>query len=207
MNTKIIAAAAVAAAFVGTPAFAQSEPVEAPTSGPRVEATVGWDRIVLDVDGDSGGKSGVTYGGEVGYDIRTSGGAVIGFYAGVDGATTKDCVADGTESACVKAGRNFTAGARIGGSLGLGSLVYVKGGYSNGRIDVDYEDTAFPADNFEEGANLDGFHLGAGAEFGFSGNLYGKVEYNYTRYSTANDFGFDVDLDRHRVLGGVGVRF
>lgn len=72
---------------------------------------------------------------------------------------------------------------------------------------MEYTDSAFPSDNFNEGGNADGFHVGAGAEFAFRGNLYGKLEYNYTRYSTSDDGGIDVSLERHRVVGGVGVRF
>ncbi|HEU0045779.1 porin family protein [Sphingomonas sp.] len=204
---KFVAVAAVAAAFASTPAFAQSEPAPAAMSGPRIEATAGWDRIVLGVDGDTVKRSGVTYGGEIGYDIRTDGGLVLGAYAGADGASTKVCARDGTESACIKAGRNITAGVRAGGSWAGLSLFYVKGGYSNGELKVDYEDTAFPADNFEESGDVDGFHLGTGAEVGFSGNFYGKVEYNYTKYSTQNDAGFDIDFNRHRVVGGLGIRF
>lgn len=202
---KTILVAAIGTAFVATPVFAQDAPVR---SGPRIEARVGWDRVNINVDGEGVGKSGITYGGEVGYDIVTGGGAVIGAYAGIDGSSTKECLVEGTERGCVKAGRNITVGARIGALVGSRALLYAKGGYSNGRISVDYTDTAFPADNFSEGENGDGFHLGAGVEVGMSRSVYGKLEYNYTKYSTnTDDADFDVDLDRHRVLAGVGIRF
>ncbi len=48
-----------------------------------------------------------------------------------------------------------------GGNLGFGVL-YAKGGYSKSRIWLTSEDFTTPADNFEDSATLDGFHLGAG---------------------------------------------
>ena len=199
---KYAFAAACAVAVVAAPAAAQSGPM----TGPRVEATVGWDDVVLSIDGDHGSKSGVTYGGEIGYDVQLGTGGVIGAYAGVDDSSVRDCISDGTERLCIGAGRNFTVGARVGGRVGTRSLVYIKGGYSNGRIDGRYTDSAFPADNFRDKADLDGFHLGAGAEVGFARGFYGKAEYNYTNYKTGDD-EFNTDLKRHRVVGGIGYRF
>ena len=199
-------AAAIAVAFTAAPALAQTDPVAGTMTGPRVEATVGWDHVVLSLDGNSGTKSGVTYGGEIGYDIQLGTGGVVGAYAGIDDSSTRQCISGGTERACIGAGRNFTIGARVGAVLGTRSLIYGKGGYSNGRIDVRYTDSAFPADNFRDRADLDGFHLGAGVEVGLPRGFYGKAEYNYTNYRTGND-EFSTDLERHRVVGGVGYRF
>jgi len=210
MNKLFLAAAAGAACFAA-PAFAQTGSAAdylgeaAPHTGPRVEATVGWDRIVLHIDDESGGQSGVTYGGEIGYDVQV-GGAVLGAYAGVDGASTEECVVAGTERACIRADRNITAGVRAGVALGSRSLLYAKGGYSNGSIRASYTDSAFPADNDSASEDFDGFHVGAGLEVGFARNVYGKVEYNYTNYAV-DDEDFGIDLDRHRVLAGIGIRF
>jgi outer membrane immunogenic protein len=202
---KIVTAAAFAAAFVAAPAFAQ-DAAPSPVAGPRVEATVGWDNIVLSALDESGSKSGVTFGGEIGYDIQFGRGAVIGAYAGIDGATTKECLTDGTERGCIKAGRNITVGARIGAPIGSRALIYGKGGYSNGQLRVNYTDSAFPADNFSESGDADGFHVGGGIELNLSRGIYAKAEYNYTNYSV-DDAGLGLDLERHRVVGGIGIRF
>jgi outer membrane immunogenic protein len=198
----IMTAAAIAAATIAAPAVAQDS-----NSGPRIEATVGWDRAVLNVDGDSAATSGVTYGGELGYDYQIGTGAIIGAYAGIDGSSVKECVSAGTESACLKLGRNFTAGARLGGRIGARSLAYIKGGYSNGRLRATYTDTAFPADNGRGGENMDGFHVGGGVQVGLRNGFYGKAEYTYTRYTTYDLDGSDFRLDRHRVVAGFGYRF
>lgn len=198
----MMTAAALVAASVATPALAQRS-----NTGPRVEATVGWDRVVLNVGRDSAARSGVTYGGELGYDYQIGTGGVIGAYVGVDGSSTKECVSAGTVTECVKLGRNFTAGVRAGGRIGVNSLAYIKGGYSNGRLAATYRDTAFPADNESAGENMDGFHAGAGVQVGMRNGFYGKAEYTYTRYSTY-DLGTDkFRMDRHRVVAGVGYRF
>lgn len=195
--------ASVATVLVVAPAYAQDAPV---VGGLRVEARIGIDRAVVSIPGDSAGKTGFSYGAEVGYDADMNG-FTIGAYAGIDGSTTKECTEVlGSDEACLKAGRNFTAGARVGHVIDQG-LLYVKGGYSNGRATVAYRDFIVPANNFSESENLDGFHVGVGYERNFSGNVYGKLEYVYTNYNTENGFGFDVDLHRHQGLVGVGVRF
>jgi len=215
MKTMLLTAVALTAA---APALAQTEPT--PPVGPRIEARVGFDRVVLGVHASddlndesvSGGKSGVTYGGEIGYDLRAGQYATIGVYAGIEGASTKECTElYGSDEACLKAGRNITAGVRAGYMFSRTGLLYVKGGYTNGRLRLTYRDATDGSNNFDEGTNRDGFHVGAGAEMGFSRNFYGKLEYVYTNY---NSFDVDdgttsgnLDFDRHQVVAGFGVRF
>lgn len=201
MNTKLMLAS-VAAVLVAAPAYAQES---SEVGGLRVEARIGLDRPVVSAVGDSAGKSGLSYGAEAGYDVDMNG-FTVGAYVGIDGSTAKDCVvAAGVADACIKAGRNFTAGARIGTMLEPG-LFYVKGGYSNGRATLAYRDFVTPANSFSLSDNLDGFHVGVGYERSFSGNVYGKLEYVYTNYNTKN-FGAGTDLQRHQAVVGVGMRF
>lgn len=204
---------------VGQPAFAQDQVATAPFSGARIEARAGVDRPNATLSASDGidtlevsdGKTGVVYGGELGFDTMLSINSFAGVYAGAEGFTTEDCteVYVGDE-ACIKAGRNFTAGVRGGFVVGASTGLYAKAGYSNGRLRLTYEDPAFPVDNFDLGDNLDGFHVGAGVEFS-RGQFYGKLEYVYTNYSDyrAEEAGASVslDLDRHNVVAGVGIRF
>ncbi|MGY4397286.1 outer membrane immunogenic protein [Sphingomonas sp. UYAg733] len=183
--------ASVAMLAVATPAMAQ-DTVEEFKGGARIEARAVLDHVRLSVDNDSAGKTGFGYGVEAGYD-GTFSGFVVGAYAGIEGSTTKAC----DDFDCIKAGRNITVGVRAGSVVGKG-LLYVKGGYSNGRLEI--EDTDF-------GANTDGFHLGAGYEVNVSANTYVKAEYVYTNYSVGDTLGSDFDLQRHQGLVGVGFRF
>ncbi|GAA0313685.1 hypothetical protein GCM10009087_25030 [Sphingomonas oligophenolica] len=205
MNTKLLFAS-VAALVIATPAMAQ-DASSSFKGGARVEARLGVDDVVLSVNGDSDSKVGLAYGGEAGYDFVTKSGFVIGAYAGIEGATTKDCTAVyGNDEACIKAGRNITAGIRAGGIVGKG-LLYAKGGYTNGRITATYRSNTTPANNFSDGANADGFHVGAGYEVDISSNTYAKIEYVYTNYSLGNDLGLNIDAQRHQGVVGFGFRF
>ncbi|MEO9130320.1 MAG: outer membrane beta-barrel protein [Sphingomonas sp.] len=204
MNTKFLFAS-VAALVIATPAMAQEAPSEF-KGGARIEARVGVDDVVFKAAGASESKVGLAYGVEAGYDYATTSGFVIGAYAGIEGATTKECIVSGTQSVCVKAGRNITAGVRAGGVV-AGGLLYAKGGYSNGRINVAYVDTAAPLNNFSGGGNLDGYHLGAGYEMNISAHTYAKIEYVYTHYSVNNTLGTTVGLQRHQGVVGFGYRF
>lgn len=216
MKNIVILAAVCAAA---TPAFAQDE-TNLPFNGPRIEARVGLDRPTISVEATDGidtieeseGKSGVAYGGEIGWDVAISSIGFIGAYAGIEASSTKECAeVFGGDEACLKAGRNISAGLRGGFMIGQNAGVYAKGGYSNGRLRVTYEDPAFPADDFDLGDNLEGFHLGAGVEVGMSSGAYGKIEYVYTDYSdyeySDGTVGIRAGLTRHQVLAGIGFRF
>lgn len=196
--------AAILAAGVATPALAQDAPARAPFTGLRAEGVVGWDRISDGTGQDSGSSDGVVYGGQLGYDIQT-GSAIIGAEAELTGSTT-DTRADGIlvagDRLSIDAGRDIFLGGRIGFMAGDRAMIYAKGGYTNQRIDTTY--TAGAA-TVRDGIDVDGYRIGAGAEVQLSPNMYLKGEYRYSNYGNAE--GYDIDLDRHQVLGGIGVRF
>ncbi|MES3153677.1 outer membrane protein [Sphingomonas faeni] len=216
---KIVALGAAAlAALVSTSAFAQD--IVQTFNGPRIELRAGWDnpdiRATLSDNRNrvsrSADKSGFTYGGEVGYDYSPDNKLVIGGYAGVEGSTTKACSElYGLDRLCVRAGRNITAGARVGAVVGESFLVYGKGGYSNGRVSVDYRDYELILADENVGRNLDGFHVGAGVEAALSGGVYGRLEYVYTKYgrlSAETDvISASLKPTRQQVVYAMGVRF
>ena len=225
--------AAAAAGLVAMPAHAQD------VSGFRVEARGGWEQVGAsasipnpdedeDVDGDefltgSGNDSGLTYGIEAGYDAQIGQSFVLGGYLGADFSDADICgelIED--DLACTGQGRTFTAGLRAGLAFSEGSLVYVKGGYSNGKLtgsydfDVTDNDDTTPGPIAEFDSTMDGFHLGGGVEVGLNENLYMKLEYVYTDYGNqswllgddaATDPTLKVGSDRHQVVAGVGFRF
>jgi outer membrane immunogenic protein len=198
MRTKILAAALVASSALATPAFAQ----DSGFTGPRAEAVVGWDRVE-DSAANGGGRDGVVYGGQLGYDFQ-AGSAVLGVEGEITGASTK---ADDTgvlaagDSLRVKAGRDLYAGARIGFPVGDKALIYAKGGYTNARFDTDYTTGATTVSTH---GNADGWRLGAGGEIKLSDKIYAKAEYRYSKY---DDDTTGINARRHQIVGGVGVRF
>lgn len=216
------------AAFAANPAFAQ----ETEMGSLRVEVLGGYDIAKLTIDEEVAGEElsddegGIAYGVAVGYDAFFKG-AFIGAEVELSDATTgvsetyagdlQGFDVDGT--AALDAGRDLYVGARLGTYIGEGNLFYVKGGYTNASIELTADGTIDGEEvRLEERATLDGIRLGLGAEFRVSGNAYAKVEYRYSGYGDGEtevngetvDIGevFQmVDLDRHQLMLGLGMRF
>ncbi len=213
MRTKILLALG-AASLASSPAFA------AGFTGPRAEVRGGWDRFTIDVDyddgfdefSDDGDDTGFNLGAEVGYDFPVGGKAIAGAYAGAEWATTKECgEVYGDDKACLKLGRNFTLGGRIGAVVSPTILLYAKAGYSNGQLKATYEDFLDSDFNYSDKANRDGFHFGLGGEMAVGSTGYVRAEYvrtNYNDWDSSED-GVDIKVDSHRdqLLLGFGLRF
>ncbi|MET0361500.1 MAG: outer membrane beta-barrel protein [Sphingobium sp.] len=191
-----------------TPAMAQEA---APFTGPHIEALAGYDNLSGGDDGVDDSVDGLQYGVGAGYDVQL-GGFIAGIEGEFSGSTTKargqDIFAPG-DGAELRAGRDLYVGARLGLAATPSTLVYLKGGYTNAKLKVRaYDSVGY----FEDSSTLDGFRVGAGVEQKF--NLFGpsgfaKLEYRYSNYSNLNigRLNADVDIDRHQVVAGVGVRF
>jgi len=215
---KILVALVATSAFA-TPVLAQSAN---PTfTGPRVEATLGYDHTgagssVSNNNGRDDQKiDGLLYGGGIGYDIATSSNVVLGAEAELTGSTAKSDRNDYTSDfgfGRVKQGRDFYVGARAGYIVAPATMLYVKGGYTNAKLNVLAGSTSQTTDTK---FNLDGWRLGAGAEHAMGPNSYAKLEYRYSNYERSNiDYAtggtsgrFDVDTDRHQVVASYGFRF
>ena len=202
----LLLAAGSAVAFT-VPAAAQDDP---DFTGPRVEALVGYDSVrpgsTVDIDNaDEVDQSidDVTYGFGLGYDFDM-GSAVIGVegeYMRSEAKTDFDTTGFTTYGISnIDAGRDLYIGARAGLKVTPRTLGYVKAGYTNARVRVDYEDgTAGTVADFTDRTNLDGVRAGLGAQIGLGPNAYLKTEYRYSNYQDG--------VDRHQVVGGLGFRF
>jgi len=214
----LLAAGSVAAITV--PAAAQDG--DRSFTGPKVEALVGYDSnrpgSTVDIDNaDDIDQSvdGVAYGFGAGYDYDM-GSAVIGVegeYMRSEADTDYDTTGFTTYGVSnIDAGRDLYLGARVGIKATPNTLAYVKGGYTNAKMDVLTSDNTTDT---ETDLNLDGWRVGAGAQFNVSDNLYVKGEYRYSQYqegeveapSGVESDRFDVDVDRHQFVVGVGARF
>jgi outer membrane immunogenic protein len=210
----VLLAAASAAVLAASPAAA------ADFTGPRLEGRVGyeWVTLVLKLsDGvtsaaDSEQKSGVSLGGEIGYDVALGNRAVIGAYAGAEGSEAKACgEIYGNDEGCLTLGRNLTVGGRIGARLADRVMVYAKGGYSDGQLRASYTDGSDPANDFSYHVNRGGIHFGGGVEGQISPGTYARLEYVRTEYNgySYSEPGLELNLSGHRdqVIAGFGVRF
>lgn len=215
---KIMVAALMAGAGLATPAMAQSDnPV---FTGPRVEGILGYDHVGAgsDVDNDDGNDDqsidGLLYGVGVGYDVAV-GNAVLGAEAELTDSTAKSGRRDYTDRfgfGRVSAGRDIYVGARAGILVDPATLLYVKGGYTNAKLNVLAGDTNQETDT---AFKLDGWRVGAGAERSLGANTFAKLEYRYSKYDSSHinyasgetSREFDIDTDRHQVVASMGWRF
>jgi outer membrane immunogenic protein len=198
---KSVLIAALLTGAMATPAMAQDSEGPASPGEFHVTGIVGYD--APDSDGDA---SGVVYGVSAGYDFNIGRKFFVGPEIELTSSSTDEC-ASGIERAgdklCVEAGRDIYLGARAGFRFGEDGRhkVYIGGGYTNASFKVDY-DANLPGTtgNFLIDDDLDGFRLKAGAELGVARNVFVRAEYRYSNYDEA-------DLDRHQVVGGIGIRF
>lgn len=182
MKKLTIAALAAAAAVLPTAANAQA----------YVQVETGLD--VVDVN--PGSDEGVLYGVAAGYEFPLGSNVFAAVEAGIADSTTKDCARDGAERLCVKTGRDLSATLRLGTNLSENSKLYALGGYTNARVKATYTDGT---DSWSDGANLDGFRLGAGYQHNFGQNLFGKIEYRYSNY--------EAGVERHQGVVAIGAKF
>lgn len=223
MNTKIAILAAASLAAMATPAMAQTAD-EIPFSGVRVGGEVGYDHIrsgsTEDVDDTRDLKQsidGVTFGGVVGYDAPVGDSLRLGAEALFSGSTAGRDFDNENPTVFnlgnVKANQEIYVGGRVGVVTNPSTMVYAKAGYTNQRFSVTGSDGTTTLD---QKLDLDGWRVGAGAEFAVGRNAYIGAEYRYSNYGegevdfagdTPDSSRFNLDSDRHQVVATAGVRF
>ena len=166
-------------------------------SGPYlgVHGGYGWGDGDLDGVGDESFDGG-RFGAFAGYNWQVSN----GFVAGVEGDLNYDWNEDE-----IAADTDFSTGfsgsvrARAGFAFDR-ALIYAAGGWTATNVDVDG-----PAGDDDD--TLHGWTLGAGLDYAFTDNMFGRVEYRYNDYGSGDLGGADVDFDQHVVQVGLGVKF
>lgn len=187
MRAFAVALTSLVALVAATPAAAE---------GFRAEVHGGWDHVSADGPDDDG----FLYGIGLGYDVPVGQNAFVGIDFSLDDSSMKECEASvlaANDTLCVKAGRDIAIGARGGFKVSEAGKLYALAGYTNARFKSRY--TTAAGVTTSDGANLDGFRLGAGYQHDFAGGVYGKVEYRYSNY--------EAGLERHQALLGVGLNF
>lgn len=188
---------ALAALFACVPATAyaqdsgsQSEPK---TDGVRLEARIGYETPTV----SGGGQiykigSAVSYGGEVGFDLKAGKSVTVGAYGVYEFSSVSLCDAGG----CLKEEGNLGAGARLGFVASRAVVLYVKAGY--GRISFNGTGTLTGL-----ATSKDGIQGAVGLNVNVSRNIYAMAEMNYADYGQA----FGTNLQRRHVSAGLGFRF
>lgn len=221
---KILYTLAAGTAIAATPAMAQDVGPVGPFEGFHVEALGGYDitQAGSSVDDDSSidndqSIDGFTYGVGAGYDFKIGDRFVVGPEAEVTWSTAKTEFNDGDWEGFgignVKANRDLYVGARAGYIVGPKTMIYAKGGYTNAKFDVRNGDGS---STYGRDIDADGWRIGAGVEQAVTHNVFAKLEYRYSNYEKGevdytadipDSSRFDLDLDRHQIMAGVGVRF
>lgn len=220
--------ASASATAMAVPAFAQDNSAFV---GPRIEGIAGYDisRAGSDIDNelndeDDESIDGLLYGVGLGYDFGIGERAILGVEAELSSSTAETEIVDGDLEdigfgARLDTGRDIYVGARAGVVASPNLLLYAKGGYTNARYNMLADDGTT---ELETDVDLDGWRVGAGAEYALNKNSFVKLEYRYSNYTEGEfDFNdddffdpdtgesdrFDADLDRHQVAVGFGLRF
>ena len=134
-------------------------------------------------------------GAFVGYNWQLSNGFVLGLEGDVDYNWNEETVggADvGTDWAGSVRGRVGYAFDR--------ALVYGAAGWTatNGYVD---------GGGADDNETFHGWTVGAGVDYAFTDNMFGRVEYRYNDFSDKDLAGVNVDFDQHVVKVGLGVKF
>ncbi|SFG33551.1 outer membrane immunogenic protein [Novosphingobium sp. CF614] len=220
---KILVSLAAGGVIAAAPAMAQDVAPAEPFKGFHVEALAGYDvtKAGSSVDDDANVDNdqsidGLLYGVGAGYDFKF-GKLVAGPEAEVTWSTAKTEFDNGDFEGFgvgnVKTNRDLYLGARVGYAFTPKTMVYAKGGYTNAKFDVRNGNGTV---EMNDDIDADGWRIGAGVEQAISNNVFAKLEYRYSNYEKGElDYTgdipdgqrFDLDLDRHQVVAGVGVRF
>jgi len=191
-------AAALAASFLATPAFAQDA-----FNGAHVGVEAGWSQthvgqargaagaVALDVSRDA-----TTGGVFAGYDRIVAPRILIGVEGGVS-FSADDQVRCG--SVLVDPKRSFQVSARAGYVVGDSTLLYARGGYTNVRVATTVTSAGT---SMRRSSDLDGWLVGGGVERMLRPNVSARLEYRYS------DLSHDAyRYDRHEVLLGLSYHF
>ena len=190
MKSALFASSLVLALSFGGSASAQA------FNGPHVGAQAGWEQTevrnpetglgTVTVDDDAQSFTGGFF---VGYDREVATRLVLGAEAGT-GAT-------GLVS--VDPDWSIDLTTRAGYLLAPGTLAYLRGGYTNARVETNVTNGST---QLSDNGNRNGWSIGAGIERLILQNISGRLEYRYSDLGEG-----DGSFDRHRVLAGIAYRF
>ncbi len=202
-------------ALAASPAFAADaiieqppEPIaEAPVlmpftwTGPYagIQGGAGWLKGDFNTIGfsDSHTFNGGILGGFAGYNYQFDNNVVVGVEGDLNYNWNDENIAPG-----VRAGTDLDGSIR--GRLGYAMdrfLVYGTAGWTIARGYVDVPGAGKDKQSFN------GYTVGAGVEYAFKDNIFGRAEYRFNDYGSETVNGVDVDAKQHKILFGIGVKF
>ncbi len=129
-----------------------------------------------------------------------TGAMASGFVVGIEGDVNYDWN-ENSYAGGIDAGTDWSGSVR--GRVGYAfdrALLFAAGGYTgtNGYVDTPIGDTS---------KTFHGWTLGAGVDYAFTDNVFGRLEYRYNDYGDKTIGGINADFDQHVVNVGIGVKF
>ncbi|MCS4242617.1 outer membrane immunogenic protein [Rhizobium sp. BIGb0125] len=149
-------------------------------------------------------------GGFVGYNHQMDNNWVLGIEGDFEKNWGDDSLALGFGGPSINYGLDWQGSVR--GRVGYAvdrALIYGTAGWAIGRGFAEV-----PGFVAEQKETFNGFTVGAGVDYAFTDNVFGRVEYRYTNFGD-KDFTFgglgggtvNSDLDQHAIRIGLGIKF
>jgi outer membrane immunogenic protein len=180
----------VFAALIAVPGVAAAEDM----SGARVEARLGYETPTISGDGDVYKiGSAVSFGAELGYDLKLGENTTFGPYAIYELSSVKACAG----ADCLEEKGNLGIGGRVGFAVSDAGQIYGKLGYASIKFKATTATGATGTDT------QNGVQGAVGYRHNFGKSLHGLIELNYADYGKF----VGVNLQRRHVAIGLGANF
>ncbi|KKX28072.1 outer membrane protein [Rhizobium sp. LC145] len=155
----------------------------------------GWGDGDIEILGDES-FDGWRMGGFVGYNWQMSSGFVVGIEGDVNYDWNDHDYGGGLEA---KSGFSGSVRGRVGYAFDR-ALLYAAGGWTATNVKLE-------GPGFDEDDTLHGWTLGAGLDYAFTDNVFGRLEYRYNDFGSGDLGGLDADFNQHVINVGIGVKF
>jgi outer membrane immunogenic protein len=199
--------------FSAAPAAFAADAVEAIPSAPAAVETVPvftWSGPYLGLhsgygwgDGNASGAGGSAsdnfdgwrIGGFAGYNWQLSNGFVAGVEGDLNYDWNKNSYPGGFD---IDTGLSGSVRGRVGYAFDR-ALVYAAGGWTATNVSLDGP--------VKDDDTLNGWTIGAGLDYAFTDNVFGRLEYRYNDYGHGDLGGARTDFNQNVVNFGIGVKF
>jgi outer membrane immunogenic protein len=134
-------------------------------------------------------------GGFAGYNWQFSNGFVVGVEGDVNYDWNQNSYTGGFD---MDTGFSGSVRGRVGYAVDR-ALIFAAGGWTATNVSLDG-----PVNDDD---TLNGWTIGAGIDYAFTDNVFGRLEYRFNDYGSGSLVGSDIDFDQHVINVGIGVKF
>jgi outer membrane immunogenic protein len=207
MNVRIFTASAAFVLLAGTVSAADLVAETPPAPVEQVAPVFTWSGPYLGLQGGgawgsadfsgvgSENLNGGLLGGFVGYNWQLDNNIVLG----LEGDASYNWNEQSVGLDDYKFDTTGSVRARVGYAFDR-ALFYGAAGWTGAKGHVD---TPVGSDS----ATFSGWTVGAGLDYAFTDNVFGRVEYRYNDYGSKDLMGVDTDFNQNVVGVGIGVKF